>query len=534
MLDFLLPVAGIAAFAVIAIIFGISKMLLIAQPNEVIIISGKRRKTASGDTIGYRVIRGGRTLKIPLLEKAARMSLETIPIDLSVTNAYSKGGIPLAVEAIANIKIASTEPYFGNAVERFLNMNETQLHSIAKDTLEGNLRGILASLTPEEVNEDRLKFAESLMEEADIDLQKLGLQLDTLKITNISDESDYLNSIGRGKTAEVIARAKLIEASKRAEAEEAEAISMEKAEKAKALSMQNIEKAKIEAQQNIEIAQANREAQTQEARALSLERAEKANAKAKEEIEKAQIYTQQNIEIANAEKKAATEEAEAKSRERAQKAQVLSKQNIENASIDSERIVLTSKAQADQVVEIEKNAYRIKKAELEKDAIIKEKEAEVAGQKAQAQFEQLMEVERIELQKKRLTADIIEPAKAKKEAMELEAKGNAAKIIADGDAEIEVLKKKIDAYISAQGNGDKVFMLNMLPEIIEQLVSTVKDIKIDKITLVDSGNGDGNQMNKIVNQIPAAVVSLSEMIENSTGVDILGSFKKINDIKNQE
>jgi flotillin len=529
MYEFIIPIVAIGAIAVIVIVFGISKMLLIAQPNEVIIISGKRRKTAGGDTVGYRVIRGGRTLKIPLLEKAARMSLETIPIDLSVTNAYSKGGIPLAVEAIANIKIASTEPIFGNAVERFLNMNESQLHSIAKDTLEGNLRGVLASLTPEEVNEDRLKFAESLMEEADIDLQKLGLQLDTLKITNISDESDYLNSIGRGKTAEVIARAKLIEASKKAEAEEAEAISMEKAEKAKAFSMQNIEKAKIEAQQNIEIAQADREARTKEAQALSLERSEKAKAKAKEEIEKAQIFTQQNIEIANADKKAATEEAEALSKERSEKAQVLAKQNIESASIDSQKIVKISEAQANQIVEIENNAYRIKKAELEKAAIIKEKEAEVAGQKAQALFEQEMEVERIELQKKRLEADVIQPAKAKKEAMELEAKGNAAKIIADGDAEIEVLNKKINAYMAAQGNGDKVFMLNMLPEIIEQLVSTVKDIKIDKITMVDSGNGEGNQMNKIVNQIPSAVVSLSEMIENSTGVDILSNFKKMND-----
>lgn len=527
MLEFLAPIAVIGAMAVIVVLFGISKMLLIAQPNEVLIISGKRRKTAAGDTIGYRVIRGGRTLKIPLLEKAARMSLETIPIDLSVTNAYSKGGIPLAVEAIANIKIASTEPFFGNAVERFLNMNESQLHSIAKDTLEGNLRGILASLTPEEVNEDRLKFAESLMEEADIDLQKLGLQLDTLKITNISDDSDYLNSIGRGKTAEVIARAKLIEASKKAEAEEAEAISQEKAERAKAFSMQNIEKAKIEAQQNIEIAQAEREAQTQEAQALSLQRAEKAKAKAKEEIERAQIFTHQNIEIANANKRAAIEEAEAASKERSQKAQVLAKQNIENATIDSEKIVQISKAHADQLIEIEQTAFRIKKAELEKDAIIKEKEAEVAGQKAQATYEQEMEVERIELQKKRLMADVIEPAKAKKEAMELEAKGNAAKIIADGDAEIEILKKKIDAYVAAQGNGDKVFMLNMLPDIITQLVSTVKDIKIDKITLVDSGNGESSQMNKIVNQIPSAVVSLSEMIENSTGVDILSSFKKI-------
>jgi flotillin len=137
-----------------------------------------------------------------------------------------------------------------------------------------------------------------------------------------------------------------------------------------------------------------------------------------------------------------------------------------------------------------------------------------------------MELERIELQKKRLTADIIEPAKAKKEASELEAKGKAATIIADGDANIDVLKKKIEAYNSALGNGEKVFMLNMLPGIIEMLTSTVKDIKIDKISVIDSGGNNGSQLAKLVTQLPSSVVSLSEMIENATGIDILSTFKK--------
>lgn len=526
LIELLIPLAVVGSVAVIIILVIISKLLLIAHPNEVIILSGRKRKLDNGETVGYRTIRGGRTIKIPLLEKATRMSLETIPIELQVTNAYSKGGIPLRVEAIANIKIASQDPYFGNAVERFLTRKDAEIHGIAKDTLEGNLRGVLASLTPEEVNEDRLKFAETLMDEADIDLQKLGLQLDTLKITNISDENDYLNSIGRGKTAEVIANAKKVEAAKKAESEQAEAEAQERAERAKAISRQNIEQAQIEAEQNVLVSRANKNAETKEAEALSEQRAAKAQAAAKQEIEQAQIAAEQGINIATSNKKAASEEAEAIARERSEKARALAKQSIEQAQIDAERNVKISKAQADQQVEIENNNYRIKKAELEKVAIVKEKEAEVAGTKAKVKFEQELEEERIILQKKRLMADVIEPAKARKEAMELEAKGQAATIVADGEAQIEILRKKIEAYISANGDGDKVFMLNMLPQIIEQLVTTVKDIKIDKISIIDSGNSGNAPLSKVVNQIPSAVVNLAEMLENATGIDILNTFRK--------
>ena len=530
-LDFLLPLAGLAAFAIIIILVTISKLLLIAHPNEVIILSGRKRKLDTGDTVGYRTIRGGRTIKIPLLEKATRMSLETIPIELQVSNAYSKGGIPLRVEAIANIKISSQEPYFGNAVERFLTRKEAEIHGIAKDTLEGNLRGVLASLTPEEVNEDRLKFAETLMDEADIDLQKLGLQLDTLKITNISDDNDYLNSIGRGKTAEVIANAKKVEAAQKAESEQAEAEAQERAERAKAFSKQNIEQAQIESEQNVLVSRANKNAETREAEALSEQRGSKAQAAAKQEIEQAQIAAEQAINIATSNKRAASEEADALSRERSEKARAIAKQSIEQAQIDAERNVKISKAQADQQVEIENNNYRIKKAELEKIAIVKEKEAEVAGTKAKVKFEQELEEERIILQKKRLMADVIEPAIARKEAMELEAKGQAASIVADGEAHLEILRRKIEAYMSAQGAGDKIFMLNMLPQIIEQLVTTVKDIKIDKISIIDSGNGSGAPLSKVVNQIPGAVINLAEMLENATGIDILNSFRKNLDTK---
>src|SRR5690606_31754515 len=105
------------------------------------------------------------------------LDLTNMNIDVSVRGAYSKGGIPLNVQAVANVKVAGDEPSIHNAIERLLPKNRDDIMKIAKETLEGNLRGVLATLTPEEVNEDKLKFAESLTEEAGEDLAKLGLAL---------------------------------------------------------------------------------------------------------------------------------------------------------------------------------------------------------------------------------------------------------------------------------------------------------------------------------------------------------------------
>jgi flotillin len=483
-ISFVVSVALIAAAAVYVVIMFISRFLLICHPNEVIILSGRPRTLADGSTVGYRIIRGGRAMRIPILEKAANMSLETIPLELSVQNAYSKGGIPLRVEAIANVKIDSTEPTFGNALERFLGKAPEQVHEIAKDTLEGNLRGVLATLTPEEVNEDRLKFAQSLIDEADTDLKQLGLQLDTFKIQNISDEAGYLNSVGRRKTAEVIATARKAEAEKKAEAEEAEALSKQKAEVAKARAEQTIKTAQIEADRDIKVKKAVAEAESLEAEALSRKRAEVAKAQADQEIQVAQV--------------------------------------------EAEREVKVSKAVAGQKTEEANNNLRVRVAELEKVAVVKEQEALVASDKARAKYEQELEQERIILQQKRLTADVIEPARAKKEALELEAKGAASPIIETGQAKLQVLREMISTYQSAEGEGEKIFMLNMLPEIISQIVHTVGAIKIDKVSVIDAGATDGRSSGvaRAAAQLPTAVLSMMEQIETATGVNILSQFQR--------
>jgi flotillin len=145
------------------------------------------------------------------------MDLTNMPIEVQVKSAYSKGGIPLNVHGIANVKISGEQPVLDNAIERFLGVDRERIMGVAKETLEGNLRGVLATLTPEEVNEDKIKFAQSLLNEAEDDLRRLGLELDTLKIQDVSDDVGYLDSIGRRQSAEVQKRALIAEARSKAE-----------------------------------------------------------------------------------------------------------------------------------------------------------------------------------------------------------------------------------------------------------------------------------------------------------------------------
>ena len=154
MLPIIIAVALV--LAVLTAIFVVKSLIIICPPNRVAIISGGLKKNVNSDgrKLGYRTVKGGRTIRIPLFEQVSWMDLNNIPLEVSVTNAYSKGAIPLNVQGIANVKVSSQDSLLSNSVERFLNVPHQSIAQIAKETLEANLRGVLATLTPEEVNED--------------------------------------------------------------------------------------------------------------------------------------------------------------------------------------------------------------------------------------------------------------------------------------------------------------------------------------------------------------------------------------------
>jgi flotillin len=203
----LVVVGGGAATLLVA-----RNLLFICEPNEVLIFSGR------GGGRGYRTVKGGRAWRIPLIETVDRLDLTNMIIDVSVANAYSNGVIPLTIQGVANVKIAGHDPVLGNAIERLLGRDREEVARIAKEVLEGNLRGVLSRLTPEEVNEDKIRFAEKLLDEAEPDLARLGLVLDTMKIQNVHDDRGYLDSIGRRLSAEVVKKARIAEANGKAAA----------------------------------------------------------------------------------------------------------------------------------------------------------------------------------------------------------------------------------------------------------------------------------------------------------------------------
>ena len=409
--------AGLVVVVVFLMILAIvSSLIVICPPNRVAVISGRKRVLSDGRTVGYRILKGGRTIRIPILEKVSWMDLNTIPLEVSVTNAYSKGTIPLNVQGIANVKVSSREGVLENAAERFLDVPNAQIGQIAKETLEANLRGVLATLSPEEVNEDRLKFSQQLIDEADDDIKTLGLDLDVMKIQNVTDDNLYLESVGRRLTAEVVKEARVAEANRQSESERAEADARQLAE--------------------IATVQANRK-----------------------------------------------------------------------------------------IVE-EQNTLRVRTAELDAIARAKEEEATVAGEIARATAEQELEQQRIELERRRLEANVVTPARANLEAKQLAAQAEAAKIVEDGKAQVEVFRRLTEQYQAAGDDGQRIFVLNMLPELVDKIVSTVNGINIDRVAVVDGGsNGGSGGIPAFVSQLPAAVVSLTEQVEAATGVDILSSMR---------
>lgn len=217
-----------------SIVAFLRSFLCICKPNEVIILSGRKRTNQAGKEVGYRVLAGGRGIRIPILETIKRIDVTTMPVPVKVTNAYSKGGTPLNIQAIANVKVSSDRQIVGNAIERFLDRDASEIVRVARETLEGNLRGVVATLTPEELNENRLQFSERIASEVSRDLNKLGLQIDTLKIQNIADDVNYLNSLGRSQIALVIKNAEIAESDAISQAEQIEAQCEEQAEVAQA------------------------------------------------------------------------------------------------------------------------------------------------------------------------------------------------------------------------------------------------------------------------------------------------------------
>jgi len=406
--SFAVAVALVVAVVVVAVAT-LRSLIVIVPPNRAAVLTGRNRQLPSGERVGYRSVIGGRTLRVPIVERVQHISLETFPLEISVANAFSKGNIPLNVEAIAAVKIASQpQTVFNNAVERLLGKTEVEIWNLAKDTLMGNLRGVLATLTPEEVNEDRLGFAKALAEDAGEDLASLGFQLDVLKIQNVSDERGYLEAIGRKRAAEAV--------------------------------------------RDAEIAEADATAETRQRQATARQMSEVKEAEAAVRIAEAQ------------------------------------------------------------------NQLRVRKAELDREAQIVERTAQVKAQESEVEAQKALESRRVEREKLRLQADVVEPANAERTAAKARAEGEAAPILEQGRASAQVLQM---LYEQVQAGGDQAFavlLAEKLPQLLATSVEAVQGVDIDKVVVIDGGSGTGTS--SAINQRVRGAMGTVEAVSAAVGLDI--------------
>ena len=272
-------VGVVLAFAVFVVI--LQRFLFICRPNEILVFSGRKHRMSDGTEAGYKILRGGRGFRMPFIEMVSQMDMRLFPVEVRVHNAYSKGGIPLSVHAIANVKIASNDTVLRNAVERFLGASPGQIAMVAQQTLEGVLREVVAQLTPEEVNEDRLKFADSLMENARDDFDKLGLELDVLKVQHVSDDQKYLENLGRGRIATMLRDAANAENAANQAVAEAQAAARQRAETAQ----KKAETVLAQARNNVRAEMAKLEAQAKQVENEAAVAAETERMKAEQELQ---------------------------------------------------------------------------------------------------------------------------------------------------------------------------------------------------------------------------------------------------------
>ena len=210
---------GLGALGVLLVLIFIKSNIVICQPNELVVLAGRKQRSADGETTGYRIIRGGRGFKRPMIESVARLPLNSHPVQLRLGKAMCAGMIPVSIEGHANIKLAGREEEgLEAAVERFLGKGFDAVVQTAQQTIEGALRGVLATVSPEEANEQRLQLAQQVTDRARADLSQLGIMLDIFQIESVYDEQGYLEAIGRKKVAEVGRDAQIAEAQAQAEA----------------------------------------------------------------------------------------------------------------------------------------------------------------------------------------------------------------------------------------------------------------------------------------------------------------------------
>jgi flotillin len=475
-----------ALFVVLAVVLGLlglfAAMALFARnyikvpPSTVAIFYGRKHalidERGAKSTVGFRIVRGGAALRVPVLEQVAYLSLNIISIPLRIQRAYTKEGVAVTVEAVANVKIASDDMSLRGAAERFLGMSAEQVKGVIFQTLEGHLRAILGTLTVEEINADRQAFAQKMTDEAAVDLKKMGVNIDILTIQQISDEQGYLDALGKRRTAEVKRDAIIGEALaqrdamiRSAEADQEGKTKRYEADVTIAASLRDKESKQAEFDAAVQAKQAEAEQAGPLATAIARQRVTEQETKI-DQVRKAQEVLVQEQEAARREKE-------------------LQATVVKPAEAERQAAILRAEG--------EKQATVIKA-----EATQKELEYEGAGEAAK--------IEKI-------------------------GRAEAAKILAMGEAEAEVIKKKLLAEAEGMVRKAEAYkqyndaaVLNMIVEKMPELAQAFATqlAGIDKINIIEMGNGAAGAggVGKMMSTVGGGMTAMLAMLKDQFGVDI--------------
>ncbi len=462
--------------------------------DKILVIYGK-----VGGGQSANCIHGGGALVWPLIQDYAYMDLTPMTISIPLQNALSQQNIRINVPSTFTVGISTEPGIMNNAAERLLNLPQAEIEEMAMEIIFGQLRLTVASLTIEQINQDRERFLEEIRKNVAPELNKIGLYLINVNITDITDSSDYIESIGKKAAAEAINQA-VIDV---AEQEKHGAIGQAQAAREKEIKVaENI----AESEKGKKKADADRRiyVQQQETAAAIGE----ADADKDKEIKVAE-------NLAEAEKGRKRAEADKRIYVQQQEAQAIGGENAAKADI----------ANADAEL-------AIKKADAEKRGEVAKREAIVQIQKAQYQAE-LERLNAEEIVKKEIQKREIEiAAEAEAEKIRREAKGTADAVLLKYEAEArgikQVLESKAAGYSelvkSCEGDAKSaatLLMIEKIEQIVNMQVEAVKNLKIDKITVWDSG-GDNKNGTTTANFLSGFVKSLPPLhdIAEMAGLDL--------------
>jgi flotillin len=458
--------ATVAAFIILPLVFfilllAVAKRYRKVGPNQVMVISGRKHKmvTPQGtDISGYRIRRGGGAFVFPLLERVDILSLEVMTLDITTPEVYTKPGVPIVVDGVAQVKIRGDETSIRTAAEQFLGKTVEEIKDIALQTVEGHLRAIIGTLTVEEIYRNRDQFAGSVQEVAVSDMANMGLSIVSFTLKDIRDSHGYLDALGKPRTAEVKRDAVIAQA----EADRDANIRSAQARQAGEI-------AKFEA--DTRIAEANRDFQSRKAEydaAVNLKRAEADLAYDIQKNKSSQVLKKEEMQIAIVEKEQqiVVQSKEIERRERELEATVKRQADAERYRVETE--AAASRTRAEQVALGESEATR---------------------RRGLAQ------------------ADVIKATGT-----------SEAEIIAlKGGAEAEAMKKKADSFKEYNQAAVLQILLAALPELAKAVAEPLS--KTDRITFVSTG-GDGAGASKLTADIAKIMAEMPAVVESLSGIDI--------------